>query len=92
MKSFKSKKVNELLLHEWDPIGVIGIKGAEDEYAQYVRDILEIIQNSSSSEELFRYLWELETEYMGLKGNKKKTESFSKLLFHEIKSINDLEK
>lgn len=85
IKSIKSKKINELLLHKWDPIGVAGVNGAEDEYAQYVGDILKLVQRSSSHEELFEYLWEIETDYMGLKGNRKKTESFSKLLFQEIK-------
>lgn len=86
IKSMKSKKINDLLLHKWDPIGVAGITGAEDEYAQYVGDILNLVQRSSSYEELFEYLWKIETDYMGLKGNRKKTESFSKLLFLEVKN------
>jgi hypothetical protein len=78
------QKINELLLKEWDPIGVAETPGAEDEYSQYAEFIHKIIQGSSSHRELFAYLWELETEHMGLKGNRIKTEDFAKMLFHRF--------
>lgn len=87
MSNKKSQKIDNLLLHKWDPIGISGTNGAEDEYSQYVDAILQIICNSDSHKMLFEYLWELETEYMGLKGNRERTEEFSKFLFNEVKNM-----
>ena len=85
MKNKINQEINELLLKKWDPIGIGSTVGAEDEYIQYVGSIYKIIERSSSYAELFAYLWEIETHYMGLTGNKGKTEKFAKTLFNHIK-------
>jgi hypothetical protein len=89
MNSSTLSKINDLLLEFWDPIGVRNTKGAEDEYIQYANDIYEIIRHSKSHAELFEYLWELQTEHMGLRGNRIKTEEFARLLFIEVKKLVD---
>lgn len=78
-------QINKLLLEEWDPIGIKNTVEAEDEYHPYATGVYKIIQNSDSNNDLFDYLWEIETEHMGLKGNKTHTEKFAQILFREVK-------
>lgn len=79
------QNINESLLQNWDPIGIRGTSVAEDEYQQYANNIYKIIKYSDSHKELFEYLWKIETEHMGLRGNRLKTEEFAKSLFQKIK-------
>ena len=87
MNKEKLEKINVLLLHNWDPLGIKNTPGAENEYLHYVTEIELIIMNSHSNTPLFEYLWEIETQHMGLKGNRAETENFSRILFREIKNI-----
>ncbi|MDE3046643.1 MAG: hypothetical protein KGJ02_08410 [Verrucomicrobiota bacterium] len=91
-KSSVIKKINRFLLKKWDPIGIKNMPEAKDEYESYSPEIYNIIQHSSSHQALFDYLWNLETEHMGLSGNKADTEEFSRFLFNEVKSSSRLKK
>ncbi len=79
------QKINNLLLTHWDPIGVQNTDFAHDEYLQYAHEIYEMIQHLNSDDELFEYLWELETEHMGLEGNRIKTKKAAKIIFNDLK-------
>lgn len=85
MENFYINEINNILLTEWDPIGIRHIDGAHDEYLQYANEIYEIIQRSNSDNELFDYLWKLETHHMGLKGNRTKTKKMAQTIFSKIK-------
>ena len=87
MDKVTADRISELLLKNWDPIGIKDTPGAEDEYALYIHEIYEIIRDSSPYVALFVYLWTLETDHMGLTGNKSKTEEFAKFLFNEIRPL-----
>ena len=52
-------------MHDWDPIGVQGISGADGEYDSYLMPIYNILRKSRSEEPLIDYLQWM-TEYMGL--------------------------
>jgi hypothetical protein len=80
------KKINQLLLKLWDPIGVGNTAEASDEYDRYSPEIYKIIQSTDSYQELFKFLWSIETECMGLRGNRHKTEECAKLLFNLMKN------
>jgi hypothetical protein len=69
---------------EWDPIGVRDIPGAEDEYDAYIPEIYSLLVNQSSEKEIFAYLWQLETEHMGLTGNETATRNFAKTLLNLV--------
>jgi hypothetical protein len=70
-----------MILHDWDPIGIRGYEdGPEDEYDSYVPDICYLIMRGTTFEELFAYLWWLETEHMGLPGQRQRAEQFAKRL------------
>lgn len=82
---FLDNKIDQLLLDKWDPIGIRSTPEAQDEYTSYTAPILEIISNSCTPNQLAEYLWYIETEFMGLKGNRAETTKFAELLFKEIK-------
>jgi hypothetical protein len=75
------RKIREILLKEWDPIGVRDIPEAQDEYDSYIAKIHNLLSSEKPLLEIFNYLWWLETEHMGLPGNKKRTEIFAKKLW-----------
>jgi len=82
--SEKAKKIHQdiqkALIDEWDPIGVGGISEARDEYDSYVSTIYKLLLLNKTKSEIFDYLWWLETEHMGLIGDKRRTERFAKRL------------
>ena len=74
------KAIREALLHEWDPIGVRDIPEAQDEYDSYVGAVYELLITNRTQSEIFDYLWWLETEHMGLSGDRQATEAFAERL------------
>lgn len=63
----------KVVLHwAWDPIGVRGCEGAEDEYDSYAAAVLELLECGSGDEEVTDYLTCLETERMGLNPHRDK--------------------
>ena len=74
------RRVRVALLHEWDPIGIRQYLEAHDEYDSYVPDVCNLLQSGATSQELFSFLWSLETEHMGLQGNRNATEQFANRL------------
>lgn len=72
--------IRRVLLKEWDPIGVSEIKEAQDEYDPYVGEIYKMLITRKSKNEIFDYLWWLETEHMGLAGNRQAAEHFAEKL------------
>ncbi len=73
-------KVGTILLKEWDPIGIQNIPEAQDEYNAYIFSICELLISGKSENEIFNCLWWIETEHMGLPGNKQHTKIISKKL------------
>ncbi len=66
--------IRRILLKEWDPIGVNEIEEAQDEYNSYVGAIYKLLIDRKAKHEIFDYLWWVETEHMGLTGNRQMTE------------------
>ena len=67
-------------MNDWDPIGVKDIPEASDEYDSYVGTIHSRLIHHVPRHELLDHLWRVETEHMGLSGNRQKTESVVDLL------------
>jgi hypothetical protein len=65
--------IKEILLREWDPIGIGGFAGAQDEYDGYVDEINELLNQHPSADRIFDWLWSIETEHMMLDGNRQQT-------------------
>jgi hypothetical protein len=49
--------IRKILMEEWDPIGVAGIPGAEDEYDGSVSQIHILLIHREPLHELVDYLW-----------------------------------
>jgi len=74
-------KLDKILWKEWDPIGVNKWgDDVRDEYRPYLHSIYECIQLNKSKEEISDYLFYIETEYMGLQGNKKNCDRIASLV------------
>ena len=69
--------VGKALLEEWDPIGINSFPEAADEYDAYVGDIVRILVNKANYDDVFKFLWQLETEHMGLDGDRPATTRFA---------------
>jgi len=55
-----------ILMCEWDPIGVCGEPTAQDEYDAYIPGALRMIIDGRSDQEIADYLEKIETGAMGL--------------------------
>jgi hypothetical protein len=69
--------IRRALLGEWDPIGIGEYAEAQSEYDTYVPVIFRILISRGSRSELLDYLWSIETEHMGLVGDRQATEKFA---------------
>ena len=65
--------IAEVLLREWDPIGVADVPQAQDEYDSYVPEIYAMLIRREPRAHLIAYLRWAETDHMGLQGNREKT-------------------
>lgn len=74
------RKIREVLLKEWDPIGIQDIPEAQDEYDDYVRDVYSILIFRKPVSEMLEYLLWLETEHMGLTADKQRAQSIAEKL------------
>ncbi len=79
------ESVKQIILSAWDPIGINQIPEAEDEYDAYVLPLCGLIMRGSSVEEIFKYLRKIETEHIGLGGNREHTLAVAQKL-HQIGS------
>ena len=71
------ESVRAILLKEWDPIGVANVPEAQDEYESYVGEVYVILIRHQARHTLVDHLWRVETEHMGLAGNRGHTEAIA---------------
>jgi hypothetical protein len=72
--------VRKVLIDDWDPIGVSHIPEAKDEYDAYALELSSMLLAGKSRKDILDYLWWLETEHMGLQGNRDKAEEVADAL------------
>jgi hypothetical protein len=60
-----TKKIQTILLTDWDPIGIGGISEAHDEYDMYIPEIKTLVLNRASQHEISMFLSSVEKERMG---------------------------
>jgi len=78
--------VRKALWEKWDPIGVNQCSDATDEYDSYAYGLFQLLKENSDKERVFDYLWTVETESIGLSGNRSATEAFAKWLCDSVDS------
>jgi hypothetical protein len=69
--------VRLILLRDWDPIGVSDIPEAQDEYDGYVLQICGMLMRQESRQRLVDHLWWVESEHMGMPGDRRHTEEIA---------------
>jgi hypothetical protein len=74
------KKIDEILWNDWDPIGVSGAPEARDEYYGYLPTVFRLALEGSGENKITDYLLSVETERMGLPGNKQKCKQIAGLV------------
>jgi len=74
------RAIREILLRDWDPIGVADIPEAQDEYDSYIPGIYGRLIRHIPEKELFDHLWQIQTEHMALFGNHGKTQRVTEKL------------
>lgn len=89
MKTTLYRTVHSATLHDWDPIGVGDIPEAQNEYDAYIPKLCELLKSRRSRDEIVGYLWWLETEQIGLTGNKQATEEFADKLIRIAATIEE---
>jgi len=72
--------IRQVLLGEWDPIGVAHIPQAQDEYDGYISQIYGMLIRREPKYKLVDFLWWVETDHMGSYGNRQRTERVADLL------------
>jgi hypothetical protein len=60
------ESIRQVLLHDWDPIGVAEEPGAQDEYDSYIGGVYRLLASGASAQEIADHLWEIESDRMGL--------------------------
>jgi len=66
--------IHDILLRKWDPIGVADEPAAQDEYDGYIHEVHGMLIRHEPRHKLIDHLWWVETEHMGLFGNRSRTE------------------
>ena len=61
--------IRQVLLHDWDPLGVSSVPQAQDEYDSYVGGVHRLLASGASPRELAEHLATIETKSMGLKAS-----------------------
>ena len=79
--------IKPAILKEWDPIGVGGIPEAQDEYDSHIPGVRQLLIARRPKHEVFDYLWTLETQHMGLTGDRRATEHFAERLLRIPREI-----
>lgn len=74
------EEVRQILLHEWDPLGVSDVPEAQDEYDSYVGGIYRLLASGASEHQIVERLHNLETVSMGLNSNRERLKSVAEKL------------
>lgn len=70
-------QVREAVHHKWDPIGVTAYSDEMGEYDSYIPALCNLLEKTVNQEQVFEYLWAMETDSMGMEGDRKATTDFS---------------
>ena len=68
------KQIDEILWHDWDPIGINDKENIRDEYYGYIPQIFSLKIQGVDKNKIAEYLYEMETVNIGTDGNKQNCE------------------
>lgn len=78
--AFRYKLMRSFLMAAWDPIGVCDVPEAEDEYDSYLPGLYELLVSDQPPDLIAAYLHRIETEMMGLPGDRWRAERVAERL------------
>jgi len=67
--------IKKILMEDWDPIGVKDEPNAQSEYDRYAMQVLGLLYQNATNDDLADYLDEIVANHMGLKPNHQMTQS-----------------
>jgi len=70
-------QVRQAINRRWDPIGIASYSEEIDEYDGYIPALCRLLKEHAPRDQIFDYLWTVETESIGLSGNREATEDFA---------------
>jgi hypothetical protein len=62
-------RLDEILWHDWDPIGVSAIEEARGEYYGYLPELFQMVLEDAPSSRIAAYLHRVASEEMGLESS-----------------------
>lgn len=74
------ERIENAFIEDWNPLCLKNDEDTRKKYYSYASTVYKLLLFHKSEKEIFDYLWSVETEKMGLKGNKEKTKEFVKKL------------
>jgi len=79
------KYIEQVLFNDWDPIGINDDFATFDEYDSYAPEIASMWFNGGLTEDVIvEYLLKIETQYIGLSGDKEKARKVAKKLVSSL--------
>ncbi len=81
------KFIDEILINEWDPIGVSGIPEARDEYYAYIPQIFKMAINGESAQIIAKLLIDIEMKDMALLGTNTNCKKVAEKIIEEKQRI-----
>jgi hypothetical protein len=73
------ESIREILFYDWDPIGINDC-GPDDEYDSYVGGIYRLLASGADEYKIIERLYQIETNSMGLNGNREYLKSVAEKL------------
>lgn len=73
-------RIRDVLLKEWDPIGIQAFTEAQDEYDEYVPTIRSMLISRKPISDVLEYLLWVESQHMGLAPDKQRTQVIAERL------------
>jgi hypothetical protein len=64
-----TKRLRELLLREWDPLGIAQVPQAQDEYDAFLGGILQLVSAEADLDAVQRYLIRIEEVELGTRAD-----------------------
>ena len=60
------ESIHDILLRDWDPIGINDVPEAHDEYDSYIGGVYRLLASDCSIDQIVDYLATIESQTMGL--------------------------
>ena len=74
------QSIRQILVYDWDPIGINAANPDDDEYDSYIGEIYRLLKSGASEYQIIERLYQFEISSMGLNGNRERLKSVAEKL------------